>query len=56
MVEDITAACRRSLDVLEAIARQGEPPVRTADVTLAERLPESVVQDKHCRRLLKADF
>jgi len=65
LVEDMTAVCRESLDFLEGVSRReaaqeendtllaqrrisGEPRV------LSKRLPDAVLQDKDCRRLLKA--
>ncbi|CAK9082616.1 unnamed protein product [Durusdinium trenchii] len=64
LVEDMTAVCRESLDFLERLAwreAQGDhervigPRRASGDQSsLPKRLPASLLQHKHCRRLLKA--
>lgn len=70
LVEDMTAVCRESLHFLEQLAwpETSNSEVQDTDERLlaqrrfsgdqprclSKRLPNSLLQDKHCRRLLKA--
>ncbi|CAJ1448118.1 unnamed protein product [Effrenium voratum] len=59
LVEDMMAACRDSLDILERTWREEDDACQEIDLEvgskpLTKRLPGSLLQDQQCRCLLKA--